>query len=447
MRFEKRSAMPVTARELYAWHARDGAFARLVPPWDTVQVIAQEGDFATRRVELALRVGPLSLRWVAQHRDHIEGEQFVDEQVHGPLRRWVHTHRFIEDGQGSILEDSIEVEGPLGLPVPRAMLERTFRHRHERTLNDLRRHKAFAHLPRRHVAITGASGLVGTALSAFLTTGGHEVLPLVRKGSGTRWSPLEGPVLPDGLDGVDAVVHLAGENIGQGRWTAERKKRFRESRVTATRRLAEGLARLPEPPSVLVVASAVGFYGDRGDEELTEDSPRGDGFVADLCADWEAAAQPAVEAGIRVVYLRIGVVMDTGGGALAQMLPVFRLGLGGRLGSGSQHVSWVSLDDVVGLVHHALMTDLHGVVNATAPQSVTAAEQARILGTVMRRPAVLPVSAGAVSMVFGEMGRELVLASARVRPARALESGFTFLHPDLESGLRSALGLWAPSES
>jgi hypothetical protein len=164
--------------------------------------------------------------------------------------------------------------------------------------------------------------------------------------------------------------------------------------------------------------------------------------VADLCTDWEAAAQPAVEAGIRVVYLRIGVVMSMGGGALAQMLPVFGLGLGGRLGSGRQHVSWVSLDDVVGLAHHALMTDLHGVVNATAPQSVTAAEQARILGAVLRRPAVLPVPAGAISLLLGEMGRELVLASARVHPVRALESGFTFIHPDLESGLRSALGRW-----
>jgi uncharacterized protein (TIGR01777 family) len=435
--------MPVSAGELYAWHARDGAFARLAPPWDDVRVASQQGDFATRRVELALRLGPLPLRWVAQHRDHVAGEQFVDEQVRGPFSRWVHTHRFIADGPASVLEDSLDIRGPLGLPVPRSMLDRMFRFRHERTRDDLRRHHAFAEQPRRRVAITGASGLVGSALSAFLTTGGHAVVPLVRSGEGTRWSPLEGEALPDGLDGADAVVHLAGENIGQGRWTAARKRTIRESRVAATRRLAVALASLPRPPSVLVVASAVGFYGDRGDEELTEDSQQGQGFLAELCADWEAAAQPAVEAGIRVVHLRIGVVMSASGGALPKMRAPFLAGVGGPLGSGRQHVSWIALDDLVGLAHHALMTDLVGVVNATAPQPVTAAEQARTLGAVLHRPALIPVPAFALELLFGEMGRELLLAGARVLPQRALDAGFEFLHPNLESALRGELGKWS----
>ncbi len=292
------------------------------------------------------------------------------------------------------------------------------------------------------VAISGASGLVGRALAASLTAQGHCVLPLVRRtpaAGEVRWNPAEGDALPDGLV-ADAVVHLAGENIGGGRWTAARKQRIRDSRVDGTRRLATALAELPTPPQTLIVASAVGIYGDRGDAWADEDSRPGTGFLAEVCQAWEAAAAPASAAGIRVVHVRIGVVMSPDGGALPRLLLPFRLGLGGPVGSGAQFVSWIALDDLVAVFGFLLSRpDLSGPVNAVAPHPVTSAEQAKILGGVLRRPAVLPLPAVAVKLVMGELGEALLLAGARVRPGVLTDAGFSFQHPDLEGALRSML--------
>jgi uncharacterized protein (TIGR01777 family) len=244
------------------------------------------------------------------------------------------------------------------------------------------------------------------------------------------------------MDGVDAVVHLAGENIAAGRWTEERKKRIRESRVVGTQRLCETLGRLTNKPKVVVVASAIGFYGARNDEVLTETSPAGEGFLPEVCEAWEASAQPAIDAGIRVVHPRIGVVLAAKGGALATMLPAFKMGVGGRVGSGKQYMSWVSLDDVVGIIHHLIFTDdISGPVNAVAPNPVTNAEFTKALGRVLRRPTLLPVPKTAIKMLFGEMGEKLVLQGARVIPDKLQKSGFEFLHTDLETALRAELGI------
>ncbi|RME27158.1 MAG: TIGR01777 family protein [Deltaproteobacteria bacterium] len=296
--------------------------------------------------------------------------------------------------------------------------------------------------PPQAIAISGASGLVGRALATALSSEGHRVVPLVRPGSvgdGVRWNPSEGPALPDGLV-ADAVVHLAGENIGGGRWTAARKQRIRDSRVVGTRRLAEALAALPAPPRTFIVASAVGIYGDRGDAWVDEDSPPGTGFLAEVCQAWEAAAQPACSAGIRVVQVRIGVVMSPEGGALPRLLWPFRLGLGGPVGTGRQYVSWIALDDLVGVFRFLLArTDIAGAVNAVAPHPVTNADLARILGAVLGRPAVLPLPAAAVKLLLGEMGAALLLSGALVRPKVLTEAGFVFRHPDLEEALRALL--------
>lgn len=301
-----------------------------------------------------------------------------------------------------------------------------------------------------HVAITGSSGFLGTALTSFLTAGGHEVTRIVRRpptGSGEiRWDPQAGELDPEALRGVDAIVHLAGEGIAERRWTDAQKRRILESRTTGTTLIARTMAALAgdggQGPRTLVSVSAIGYYGDRGDEVLTTDAGPGSGFLPDVCVAWEAAADPARQAGIRVVHPRIGIVQSPDGGALGRSLPLFKLGLGGRFGSGRQYWSWITRDDVVGVIHHALVApDLSGAINATAPNPVTNAEFTRILGRVLGRPAVLPIpKAGPAALLGFELAGDLLFSSARVLPENVLASGYNFQHPTLEAGLRATLG-------
>ena len=294
------------------------------------------------------------------------------------------------------------------------------------------------------IAVTGSRGLVGSALVAFLAAGGHEVLRLVRASSGggdVQWDPTEGIKDFSRLEGVDAVVHLAGENIAAGRWTQHRKDEIRRSRVEGTRRLCESLARLSRRPKVLVSASAIGLYGDRGDEVLSEDSAPGKDFLAQVCQGWEAATESASRAGTRVVHLRFGMILSSAGGALKKMLLPFRLGAGGRMGGGSQYVSWIAIDDAIGAIQHAVCTDsLKGAVNGVAPTPVTNAEFTRVLARVLSRPAVFPLPAFAARLALGEMADALLLASQRVMPVRLQTSGYRFRYPGLESALRHLLG-------
>ena len=296
-----------------------------------------------------------------------------------------------------------------------------------------------------HVLMTGSHGLIGSALMPVLGDGGHQVRRLLRTESDesgtTSWDPEAGTFAPGAFAGIDAVVHLAGESIASGRWTTARKSSIRDSRVIGTRNLCTALAGLETPPRVLVAASAIGFYGDRGDELLDESAPLGSGFLPDVCQEWEDAVAPARAQGIRVVHLRTGVVLSPRGGALAQMLPPFKLGAGGVLGSGNQYMSWVALDDMLGVVLYALTdTSVSGPVNAVAARAVTNREFTKTLGKVLHRPTIFPVPAFAVRLLFGEMGDALLLASTRVAPTRLNEAGFEFAYPDLEGALRHVLG-------
>lgn len=446
-----RSELPVPSEALYAWHASPGALDRLLPPWQEVDVLEHEGIGEGDRAVMDMKIGPVKVRWVARHGGHVEGEQFQDVQEEGPFVSWMHTHRFLDASQGSVLEDHIHYEPPMGAlgalagGVIRADLEKMFRFRHRRTREDLSRHALYADRPRLTVAITGASGLVGRQLTAFLQTGGHRVIPMVRRASTleeARWSTEQGLLEPEKLEGIDAVVHLAGKNIGEGPWTEERKAEFVRSRVEGTGNLARSLAALKQPPKVLISASAVGYYGDRGGDPLNEDSARGEGFLAELCEQWEVACEPAREAGIRVVNPRIGVILTASGGALEQMLLPAQAGLGGPMGSGDQVMSWVSLDDVLGALLHTMYTEeLQGPVNLVAPTPVPQRTLAKTLGRVLRRPAFMPVPAAALKLALGrEMAREMLLASAKVMPTRLQQSGFTFFYPDLEDCLRMELG-------
>jgi len=298
----------------------------------------------------------------------------------------------------------------------------------------------------RRIAVSGAAGLVGTALRSRLQGEGWRWLRLVRRPARAAheiaYDPAAGSIDADRLAGIDAVVHLAGESIAGGRWTPARKQRILSSRVDGTRLIAGTLAGLDKPPRTLISASAIGYYGGRGGEPLDEGAAAGTGFLPDLCTAWEAATGMAERAGVRVVRLRIGIVLAQADGALAKMLPVFRLGLGGRLGSGAQYMSWVSLTDLVSIIRFLLdAPQLAGPVNAVAPGAVTNAEYTRTLGKVLGRPAVLPAPACALRLALGEMADALLLEGARVIPTALSRAGFRFKHPDLATALRAELGL------
>jgi uncharacterized protein (TIGR01777 family) len=341
--------------------------------------------------------------------------------------------------------------------MTRTALERTFFYRHGVTRGDLAAHQRSGLRKGRTVLVTGSSGLLGKALVSYLITGGHMVTRLVRPGSEASrlpsrrrgeerivWDPYQG-FDEDGLreiDGFHSVVHLAGRNVGEGlRWSQEDKVQMRLSRSVGTLRLCEALAKLPRKPKVLVCASAVGYYGDRGGEEFDEKGAPGSNFLAQVCREWEAATQPAADAGIRVVKLRIGVVLSPEGGALGKMLPAFQAGAGGRAGDGRQWMSWLSLDDALDIILRSIADEtLEGPVNAASPNPVPNAEFADTLARVLERPALLPLPAFAVRGVFGEMADATILASHRVRPAKLLERGHPFRHERLEDALRHVLG-------
>ena len=294
------------------------------------------------------------------------------------------------------------------------------------------------------ILIGGSHGLVGTALIKLLEAQGHEIFRLVRHAPNSKteveWSPDRYSIALARIEGFDAVVNLAGESIAEGRWTNDKKRRIRESRVKGTKLLGDALANLTVPPKTFVCASAIGYYGNRGDELLTEASAPGEGFLAKVCAEWEEATALAIEKGIRVVNARFGVILDTNGGALKKMVPPFRMGVGGRIGSGKQWMSWIALDDVVDGIQFALANDsIRGPVNFVAPVPVTNAEFTKTLGKALSRPTIFPIPAFAIKLLFGEMGEALLLGGQRVAPERLVARGYEFSYPQLEQALAHIL--------
>ena len=447
--FSRSVEIDCSVDEAFAWHERPGALARLTPPWETVEVESQEGGIQNgARVVLRSKVGPVWTRWVVEHFGYEQGRLFCDRLLQGPFASWEHRHRFEELEAGKCrLTDEIRYRlpggavGQLGAGFTRAKLQRMFAYRHAVTKADLELPKARA----RRVLVSGASGLLGSALAGWLRLQGWLVDTLVRRApkqeNEIRWDPARGEVAWPADYQCDAVVHLAGANIAAGRWTARRKESILRSRVDGTRGLVNALERLSKPPAVFLCGSATGFYGNRGDESLNETSPGGDGFLAEVCRAWEEAADGLAKRGVRVVKLRTGIVLSPAVGALARMGPIFAMGGGGPVGDGQQWQSWISLDDWLRACRHILVTDeLSGPVNMAAVGAVRQREFARTLGAVMRRPAVVPAPEWVLRLGLGQMADEVLLASTRVRPARLMESDFEFLHPSLVKALQHVLG-------
>jgi len=465
MEFTYSTVVNAGLNEVFGWHARPGAMTRLTPPWLPVRVLQEASSLRDGQAVLGW---PGGLRWVAVHQpdSYDPPNMFADELESCPLAAvlsWRHQHQFAPAGEaGESGERATLVTDAVDTALPDRMLRPMFAYRHRQLADDLAAQtRARATCPDSlTVAVTGSGGLIGTALTALLTTGGHRVIRLVRRpprNEGERqWRPEE--PAPTLLSGVDALIHLAGASIG-GRFTPDRKREIRQSRIVPTRRLAELAAatsaavdpktpktpKSPDTPGLraFVMASAIGFYGpDRGEEILTEASPRGKGFLADVVADWEDAAAPAAAAGIRTVQVRTGIVQSPRGGMLRLLTPLFEAGLGGRLGSGTQWLAWIGLDDLLDIYLRAV-TDPHlsGPVNAVAPEPVRNIDYTRTLARVLHRPALLPVPALGPRLLLGAEGAaELVQASQYVRPEALIGAGHHFRQPHLEQALRHLFG-------
>jgi uncharacterized protein (TIGR01777 family) len=463
--FERVTEVEASAVDLFRYHAAPDAFSRLTPPWDDVDVVRPLARLADGEVaEFKVGVGPLKVRWVARHEHVADGADggvagFDDVMVTGPASSWRHEHRFEPVAVGrALLRDRITWStAPGGGLVVGPMLERMFRFRHRRTVSDLALDRALTALPdgerRRVVGVSGASGLIGREVCSLLRVLGHEVRPLVRvatAGAATSsapgtiaWHPASGAIDHQAARGLHAIVHLAGENIADGRFTAVKQARLRRQRVDDTLALWRSLASLPAPPGVVVGAAAVGIYGDRGDEPLDEASAAGRGPLSAFCVDWEGAVLAAATMlpGVRAVALRIGIVQSPRGGALGKVLPVFRAGLGGPLGDGNAFVPWIAIDDMADIVVRAIVDGrVAGAINAVAPTPVRQRDYARALGAALRRPAIVPVPRFALKAVLGAELGEHVVESMRASPRALLSLGHRFRHATIDDAFSHLLG-------
>lgn len=442
--------VPRPIEEVFEFFSDAHNLNELTPPWLDFHVVTPRpiSMRAGQLIDYRLRLRFIPIRWQSEITVWDPPRRFVDEQRRGPYSRWHHEHCFEPEGNGTRVTDRVHYKAPGG-----ALIERLFVRRDVETIFNYRTRKLLELFPKERiamenrlkVAITGSNGMIGKALARQLQAKGHTVIRVVRgEASGKNeiaWSPMEGRIDAAALQACDAVVHLAGESIAEGRWNTAKKKRIMDSRVEGTRLLAQTLAKLSGGPRVLVSASAIGYYGDSGDRVMTEESASGDNFLAEVCRAWEIETEFARKAGIRTVCMRLGVVLSDEGGALKKMLLPFRLGAGGVVGSGRQYMSWISLADAVGAFEHALATpSLSGPVNLVSPNPVTNSEFTKALGRALHRPTMIPMPAFAARLAFGEMADELLLASTRVEPRKLQASGYAFRHPTIDQALAEILG-------
>ncbi|PIE63121.1 MAG: TIGR01777 family protein [Desulfobacter postgatei] len=451
--FIKKTQIDASAADLFAWHAREGAINRLTPPWAPLQQISRKGKGIDKgvQVKFKIRVMGIPMIWEAQHIEYEENRMFRDRQVKGPFGLWEHTHHFHKVAENrTIMEDQVKFKLPMepfSLPFygyAMKELERIFSYRHQVLKADME--KRVGKIKQQRILISGASGTIGQALVPFLRTCGHEVIRLVRDPNTDApdtlyWDPYQN-ILDLGAAGpIDAVINLNGVDITRGTWTDKQKKRIIDSRVIPTQVLVEKMGAMADPPATFISSSAIGLYGEGADRKLTEGTPKGDSFISEVCHQWETASLGAERRGIRTIQLRIGVVMTPAGGALKRMFLPFALGLGIRFSQGRQYMSWISMEDVLaGILHLLEKEDIHGPVNLTAPVPEINKAFSQTLGRVLSRPVFLVMPAPVITSLWGDMGKETMLTSARVIPLKLLDSGYQFTHATLEPALRHLLG-------
>lgn len=451
--FTHRSLYPCSASELHAWHSRAGALERLLPPWDNTTVLAKNGGIEPGgQVLLKMHLGPFAFHYRGRHVENVPGRMFRDIQEKGPFAHWSHSHFFEDTPEGAQLTDVVEYALPCHALLPKAIkdyvtgnLQRLFRWRETVLREDIILHKRCSRRPLR-LLVSGASGVLGRDLLPLLSTGGHRVFTLVRRVPDRAkgeifWDPEKNVLNEADLPELDGVIHLAGEYIGLSRWSEEKKQRVLDSRIDGTNLLVRALTAARKPPEVFLSASAVGYYGDCQDTMVSETAAPGAGFMAEVCRRWEDAASTAEGAGIRTVFLRLGVGLTPRGGALRRILDASACGYIRRFGTGRQYISWISGDDMIAAILHALTCpELTGPVNIAAPEPVTNLQLMQTLARITGRPRLFPLPAGLLQMMYGQMAREILLSSCRVTTRKLVDSGFHFRHPSLEGALRALLG-------
>lgn len=441
------SSYPFSLQEVFNWHMRKDALKRFLPPWQKVKLLSIGSPKKIGSLtKLRMYMGPLFRDWLSKHVLYEEGKRFVDEAMKSPFLFWRHSHEFMEIKKGVLLTDRIEYSLPwyLSSSYVEKNLQRLFAFRHKRLSSDLTIfHRYDTH--KKKILISGASGLVGSECVAFLKNLGHEVYCLKRGKSDISrqiigWDPEKDGNSIEEMEGFDAIIHLSGENIAKKRWSQTQKERIFQSRCRDTYHLATMVSRLCNPPKVFISASAVGIYGDRKEEILTEDHSYGDDFLANVCIHWEKAIEPLKQKAVRLCQARFGYILTPQGGMLGEMLLPFRLCLGGVMGSGKQMIPWVALDDVIYSLYHIMMTQsLFGPVNIVANQPVTQKEFAQTLAKVLRRPCLMRMPKLFLKFVLGERADALIFRSANVSNAKLLQSGYQPHFQTLESYFKECL--------
>ncbi|MCP3871775.1 MAG: TIGR01777 family protein [Desulfobacteraceae bacterium] len=449
----KKTKINVAVEKLFSWHARNGAISRLTPPWAPLKMIWRKGEGIKKgvKVRFQIRVFNIPMIWEAEHIDYNENKEFKDIQIKGPFSKWEHTHRFLKDGeQSSIMEDTVEFKLPFGfLSRPfygfaKKEFDRMFSYRHKVLKYDLEHHANNG--KKKRILISGSSGTIGSILVPFLKTCGHEVIRLVRKKTDLLkdelfWDPYSGELDLEKAGPIDAVINLNGIDISRGRWTEPQKKRIIDSRILPTQLLVKKMKSIDHKPEVFISSSAIGFYGERENSKLSETTGMGNRFISKVCKQWEDASMDAQTAGIRTVQLRTGIVLTPSGGALARMEPAFKIGCGVKLSHGRQYMSWISMEDVLSGILFVLNNNtLSGPVNMTAPNPVTNIEFSNTLASVFSKKVRFMMPKLFVRLLWGQMGEETLLASARVLPEKLLKNGFKFQHETLFLALKHMIG-------
>lgn len=425
----------------FAWHMRPGALKRLLPPWSKIDFLFPP-PVPSDKAQVGLKVyqGPFFFKWILEHENLKLHQGFSDRQIKGPFSNYVHIHKFISiDSQSCVLSDEIEFStfSFLEKSIQKKLL--TLLHWRQRIIKEDLKLLYKYQSPPLKILISGANGFIGSLLKIFLQLAGHNVMQLVRHKKDMSfdtvyWDPIEGQCSKQDLEGFDAIFHLAGAPIAR-RWTRAYRKKLFTSRCHDSCLLSRMLSQLRFPPKTVISASAVGFYGDQK-EELTEASSPGIGFLSSLCQQWESAWETMEKKGARIVYARFGAVLGAKGGMLHQILPLYRLGLGGRIGDGNQYLSWIGIDDAISALYHLLLTEeVRGAVNVVAPHPIKQKEFSSVLAKKLHRMQFCHLSSSLVSLILGDMGKEMLLASTRSYPQKLLESGYSFRYPHVQEAL------------